>query len=323
VDDVAGGSTSTASAALVVGVLVAGALLGMATALLSRRVVAILVGAIVVVALPAQTVAAFSRYFSIDGTAGRPLTLDQGAVFNWIDRALGPDADVTAVPYPTLPGELTSSIAYWWDVQFWNQAVTRTAWSDGRFGGTPSTFPKLDLRFDERTGFANLDETPYVAQAVGDTRFYLAGRKLLRERDVHLIEAARPWRAEWLARGLDADGWTRPGQPATIRVFPAPGQQGPVTRSLAVLVRGPADAARPFRVSYAGRTQSGTATPNASTIVTPVCVPHDGFADVRLEADGSSPVYGEMKDNETFAQPREAGVFLGQISLADEIGPPC
>ena len=188
---------------------------------------AVAVAAVAVLVLPIQTAAAFSRFLAVDGTAGRPMTLDQGAVFNWIDRALGPGADVTAIPYPTLPGDLSASTAYWWDVSFWNASVTRTAWVDGRFAWTPSTFTKLDLRFDPRTGLANLDETPYVAQAVGDARFYLAGRKLLLERDVHLIEAARPWRAEWLTFGLHPDGGPGPGGPRRSASSPRPARSGP------------------------------------------------------------------------------------------------
>ena len=64
------------------------------------RPVAVAVAAIALVALPLETAYAFERLFRVNGTNGLPITLDQGVVFNWIDRNVGADGRVTVVKYP-------------------------------------------------------------------------------------------------------------------------------------------------------------------------------------------------------------------------------
>jgi hypothetical protein len=54
-----------------------------------------------------------------------------------------------------------------------------------------------------------------------------------------------------------------------------------------------------------------------------VCVPADGYADVRLQAPGTSAIPGDLATLATSLQPRAGGVFVSQIGLADETGGPC
>ena len=147
------------------------------------------IGAVVVVALfttTASTAYAFARLFRVDGTAGRPVTSDPRPDQAWVDRAVGRGASVTAVPFPTITGDYWSSAAYWWDLQFWNESVDAVAGIPGQFEWTPSTFPKLALRFD-RLGRASSSRAGYVIQAVGDTRFHLAGVVVINNRNVFLV----------------------------------------------------------------------------------------------------------------------------------------
>ena len=93
------------------------------------------------VSMSAVTALAFNRLLTVDGTSGRPITLDQGVVFDWIDRKVGPGAKVTMVPYPILYGNYWENVAYWWNVEFWNASVQRAAVYESAFTGTPETFP--------------------------------------------------------------------------------------------------------------------------------------------------------------------------------------
>ena len=69
---------------------------------------------------------------------------------------------------------------------------------------------------------------------------------------------------------------------------------------------------------------SGPAT-NRNTVFrfVTLCVPAHGFAVARISTPDASTVYGDMGTQDEFGIPREAGVFLSQIALADEIGSSC
>jgi hypothetical protein len=290
-----------------------------------RRWVAGALAALALVALPLETAYAFDKLFSRNGTSGRPLTVAQGGVFNWIDRTVGTDPDVTIVPYPDLPGEYLPSVANWWDLEFWNRSIARAVHRPGEFEWTPSTFPKTYLDFDPRTGVASESPTRFVAHSDKETRFRLAGRAVSHNRGTLLIDAERPWRAEWRTFGLEDDGWTRPRTPATVRVFAAPGQRGPVTRTITLGLRAPADVpSRPLTLT-SNVERIDTAATNGGTRFQPVrvCVPAGGYADVTVETPAFSPVYGDMRSAPAFERPREGGVLLVGIALADEVGLTC
>jgi len=304
---------------LVCAVLVAGSLLAEGQLLLRRQW---FVAAAIVVALfstTASTAYAFDRLFRVDGTAGRPVTSDPGPDQSWVDHAVGTGARVTALPFPTISGDYWSSAAYWWDLEFWNESVDRVAGLPGQFEWTPSTFPKLALRFDRR-GLANISPAGYVVQAVGDTRFHLAGTVVLNNRNAFLVQPERPWREDWSTSGLYDDGWTRPGAVARIYVYPYPGQTGPATRTLTVSVFAPAGVtSRPFSLG----TAASVAGTNEISAQTTVCVPGDRPAAVPLKVQGSSSIPSDTRSIATIAQQRQGGVEVARIYLSGSVEPGC
>jgi hypothetical protein len=259
----------------------------------------------------------------VDGTSGRPITVDQSVVFDWIDRDLGTNAKVTMVPYPFLYGNYWENVAYWWNVEFWNASVQRAAVYEGAFTGTPETFPTTDLTFDRTTGRANVSPSPYSAQAVAETRFRLAGKQLSDLRGVVLIQNEQPWRAQWLTFDLYRDGWTVPKVAGKIRVFADPGQTDRLRRYLTISVRGPDGVpARPFTVTSNESTWQAQADERGTSDQVSVCVPPHAYADVEISAPRYSPIYGDPKSEPSFGSyARSGGVLVTGISLADETTP--
>jgi hypothetical protein len=276
-----------------------------------------------ILAIPAQTALGFTRLLTVDGTSGRPITLDQSVVFDWIDRELGTDEKVTMVPYPFLYGNYWENVGYWWNVEFWNASIRRAATYEGAFTGTPETFPKIELSFDRSTGRANESPTEYVVQGIAETRFRLAGKVLGEDRGIALIKAETPWRAEWLTFDLYRDGWTVPNVVGTIRLFAAPGQNGPMMRYVTLSLRGPQDiAARAFSVTSNTSNWTGTADQRGTNKQISVCVPASGYADINVDAPHYSPIYGDPRSEESFVSyARSGGVLVTWISLADEEAP--
>jgi hypothetical protein len=320
-----GGSLWGTRATLALATAVLAGAFALAARHLPHRPVALVLAAATLVALPLEARVAYVHLFRVNGTSGRPLTLAQGLFSDFIDRAAGTRPDVTIVPYPGLPGDYWASVAAWWDLEFWNRSVVRTAGRPGEFEWTPSTFPKLELRFDPRTGRANVSPTRYVALSDKETRFRVRGTAIVDDRDTMVIDAGGRWRADWISSGLDDDGWTRPGRVARIRVFSAPGQQGWRIRGVNLGVRAPADvAARPFTVSSNVELQPNVAT-NGKTFyrTIPICVPPRGSTDIVIRSPAGSPVYGDMRDASSVGEYRVGGVLFTQIALADELGGYC
>jgi hypothetical protein len=186
-------------------------------------------------------------------------------------------------------------------------------------------FPDNAVSFDPATGAASKTLSPYVVQSVGETRFRISGTVVLQPGSVMVIKAAEPWRTDWLTSGLYDDGWTRPDTPAVVRVFAAPGQKGAVQRTLTLQLRSPADVtSRGFTIGWAGGSLQGTAG-NAGSVSERVelCVPAGGYADVQLETPDSSTVPGDLKSQADSGIPRQGGLLVAGISLADEIGGRC
>jgi hypothetical protein len=321
-------SLAHARIALAVGTVLLAGLFVEASLLMRRTHLAIALAVLTAVTLPLETRYAFQRLFAVDGTSGRPLTLDQGVVFNWVDRTLGPDASATMVPFPVNYADYWASVGWWWDLEFWNESVTRSAYVPGQYLWTPTTFPRVMLRFDPKTGLASSSPTPYVIESDKETRFRIAGpvtQGSPDQRDSMIIAAVRPWRAEWVTYGMYDDGWTRPNRIARIRIFAAPGQKGPVTRTLTLGVQAPTGiAARPFRVvSNLASVRSSADDTDRVLAVLHACVPAHGYTDVRLVSPVHSTTYGDPTNQGTSTLPRQAGVHLTEIAVADEIGPAC
>jgi hypothetical protein len=319
--DVAG-SVHGAQLLLGLGTVVACALVLLAARVLRPQTLASVLLVIALLAIPAQTGAAFVRLLSKDGTSGRPLTLDQGNVFDWVDRKLGTNAKVTMIPYPIQYAGYWENVAYWWNVEFWNASVRRAVTYEDAFTGTPETFPTIPLTFDRSTGHANVSPSDYVVQGIAETRFHLAGRVLGEDRGAALVRTVRPWRADWMTFDLYRDGWSIPHYDGTIRVFATPGQPEPSMRFLTISVRAPDDVgARSFRVVSNAADWRGLAGARGTTKQIPVCVPPGRFADLTIHAPHFSPIYGDPRSEASFVSyARSGGVLVTWISLADETG---
>jgi len=291
--------------------------------LLAGRRIAIALAALAIVLAPFQTAAAFARLFNHDGTSGRPLTLDQSVVFDWLDRKVGTGASIAMVPYPFIYGDYWDNVGYWWNVECWTTSVRSSVLYDGAFTGTPETFPTTTLSFDRTTGRASVSPSTYVAQAVAETRFGLAGTVIDEDRGVQLLRAERPWRAQWLAFNLYRDGWTIPRVDGTIRIFATPGQSAPENRYVTVSVRAPPGVApRPFEFASNAASWSARAGAQPVSKQLAVCVPPNGFADVSVTAPRYSPIYGDPRSAASFVSyARSGGVLVTAVALADETSP--
>jgi hypothetical protein len=294
--------------------------------LLPRTPFAIGLAAALLIALPAETGYAFKRLYAVNGTSGLPLTLDQSIVFGWVDRTITTNSEAVMVPYPVIRGDYWANIGFWWDFEFWNRSVDREAGRPNQFSGTPpGSFPKIDLRFDPRTGRSSYDVNSYVGQAVGDARFHVAGRALATQRDVTILFPDRPWRADWVSYGLYPDGWTRPARVAQIRVFATPGQRTAVTRTLTLTLLGPQNVPSRHVVLRSGEGVWPLDVSGANSVqqAVTVCVPSDRPADLTLRASGVSSIYGDPSTADTAAQAREAGVLVAQVVLDERSGARC
>jgi hypothetical protein len=213
----------------------------------------------------------------------------------------------------------------WWDLEFWNRSVVRAAGRPGEFEWTPSTFPKLDLRFDPTTGRANISPTRYAAQSDKETRFRISGTAVSDTRGAIVTDAEQPWRTDWLTFGLTDDGWSRPNVPVTIRVFPRTGQRHGEIRQLVVGVRAPDDvASRTYEFRTDLEHEGGVATNGATGFrFMNVCVPPRGHTDVRITTNDHSPVYGDMRNQDSINEFRDGGILFVQIALSDDVAGPC
>jgi hypothetical protein len=266
---------------------------------------------------------AFDRLFRVNGTSGQPLTKSQAFVYDWVDKQLGPSKRVTMIPYPSLAQDFFASVGLWWSMEFWNEDVSQSATVDDAFAWTPTSFPKLRMRFDPATGKASTQGKDYVLASQYDARFRLAGAQQAAPGDLLLLAPEQPWRALWLSRGLTDDGWTKPGRPAFVRIYAQPGQKEPLTRSLTLTLQSLA-AGKAFLHSNIADARTHVAKGDATATVA-VCVPPTGYADVRLTSPVSVTGPGDLRDATAKSTPRRVGILVHRVDLADEATPrgPC
>lgn len=313
-------TTRWAHVLLVLAAVVAAQALLLARAFLPWRPVAAAVAALATVALPLEAAYAFDRLFAVDGTNGLPVTLDQSGVFGWLDRNVGADGRFTLVKYPVGGADWWSGQGYWWDAEFWNESAVDTMADMSLPGARPWT-----EAFDPRTGAA-LDPRPtrYALFHGTDVRFRLAGLQHHFDRGAYIVEPERPWRADWLTRGIYPDGYTRPHTPMTITVFAKPGQPTPLRRFLTLAASSPDPVeTRPVTIRTNLERWSGTIAPQASLerLVT-LCVPPAGSATVTIRTPGVSGVYRDpTKGPPTGANDRPVGIHFRTVALADETEP--
>ena len=315
-----------AQVSLVVVTLLLTGLFALGNRYLSHRSLTAIATGLAVVVMPLLTVYMFDRLLGQNSWSGRPVTRSESGVFDWVDRSLGTRANVTIVPY-ALSDSYFLNQQEWRDIQFWNKSVTHVAQylDPYAYRFTDPTFPKIMPTFNPRTGLASISPTPYVIQAVQDSRFRLSGNvQAVQPSGMALIDADRPWRTDWLSSGLYDDGWTKPGVTTRVRVFAAPGQRRAVYRALQFGFRSPDDVARrPVQIASNAARWSGTAVPSTTRQTVEVCVPAHGYSDVSFRALGSSEIPGSSDDFGRSQLSRRGGVFLAQIALADEIGKSC
>jgi hypothetical protein len=266
----------------------------------------------------------FVRLFDAPGWSGRPVSRLPEAGFDSIDRTVGGGAQVAMVPYP-VSSEYFVNQEVWRDYEFWNRSIERDVQlPEKTFLYTGETFEKIYPRFDPATGVSNISPASYALQANGESRFRIAGTVRALRSDVMLIETPKPWRLDWRTWGLYPDGWTKPDTTAEIRVYAVPGQRGARTRNLSLAFRAPEDVVeRTVAVSSNLDRWQSVATPETVHGGLRVCVPEHGYTVVRVRADGSSPIPGDLRDIGLSAEARDGGVLVTEIALADEIGGRC
>jgi len=249
------------------------------------------------------------RVRSGTGLSGRSLAGPPGLVLDWVDSVVPEDAEVAAIAFPVSTAWDTTAIR-WWDVEFWNRRVARALVApDGNFRYTP--FPHETLAVDWRTGEADgtEDAAAYVVAAPHDPRFQLAGSNVAENLGFVVRSVDRPYRAVWATRGLETDGWTRPGRPATIRVYA--GAEESQLVQVDVGVHAPDGAAAMYRIG----TRDGSLPPASGRVERiPVCVPASGFADLRLTAASPGRI-ARVPLSPDVEGTRAVGVLVGAIAV--------
>lgn len=310
------------SGGLPAGVFVAlcGVVLGLiclGLALVPRR--AALLGVVVAVFCFGGAVAgyAFDRLLTTNTPLGVPTT-GKSRVRDWIDSVVPAGNPVGLLAYP-LSRDWGQSAIQWWDAEFWNNRARRAfVVPDGTYTYTP--FPSTVLRLDFATGrFTGTDDAPpFVLGAPNDARFGLAGAQTAANVGLVLSQVGRPYRALWATRGLDSDGWTRPGRPTTIRLYAAPDAAAQAV-TVTALLDAPPEAGKP--VSYRLGERRGTIAPGARAQPSQtVCIPAGGHADLPLDADGSTAIAGPPL-GPTPGPVRNVGVAVSGVVVTDERRP--
>jgi Dolichyl-phosphate-mannose-protein mannosyltransferase len=210
-------------------------------------------------------------------------SMPSGAPRDWIDSALPGAASVALVPQPYWGPEP------WWDAEFWNKTVDRAVSVDR--GPTYTPFPADALHSDfARGSLSGSSPTRLLVLAIDDPRFQLAqARVIAAAPPLELVRTTKRLRADWLTRGLYADGWTHPGQTARFRFY-AP--QRARRWNVVIALSAAPNAVRPQRYrlvpgAAAATTYVGSLAPGAHTRVAfDVAVPANGFRELRLAVRG-------------------------------------
>ncbi len=248
------------------------------------------------------------------GLSGRPLAGSPGLVLDWVDTVVPEGEKVAIVAFPVSTAWDTTAIR-WWDVELWNRRVTSAyVAEDENFRYTP--FPQGMLQLDWSTGqAAETDAAPsYVVAAPGDSRFQLAGRERAANLGFVVRQVERPYRALWMSRGLQADGWTTPGRTATIRAFARDEDRSELVR-LRIHVRAPELASAAYQLSEAGRTRPRALEPGETRVETVrVCLPAGSIADIGLTSTSNARIAGAQL-GPGIDETRAVGVGVGPIAI--------
>ena len=129
-----------------------------------------------------------------------------GVDANWIDRAVGSDADVLFIGLPT--GGFSDTQKIRWQTDFFNRSVDRTVVLD------------VNASVDPATGFFVAGSPPErltERYLLTDGGLSLRGRPLIERPPLTLYELDEPVRIQSQVTGMFGDGWT--GQAASIHLY--------------------------------------------------------------------------------------------------------
>jgi hypothetical protein len=255
--------------------------------------------------------ATWTRLLTARAPSGRAVTDGPAFVRDWIDRALPAGSTVALMPYP-VGQEWSLSAIFWWDIELWNDSAQRVYVVGGEWEYAP--FPNRELGVDPITGRVRgtIDAPAYVVAAAGDTRLRLAGVVHTSKIGLYILRAERPYRAEWMTRGLDPDGYTVAGRRVLIHIFAEPGQ-GPELVKLKLSFAAPPGAVA-FRVGDQERElAAGASAPERFD----VCVPPPYGANVALEVTravrGAGPPFAPGREqSKRNVGPRVTGVAVAR-----------
>jgi len=277
-------------------------------------------------AMVLTTWAVFQRTFDSPDRNARSISESERGRFDWIDQRVGPGSSVTALMYPISTDWFVSQ-QRWVDFVYFNKSIQRIGRIAGQdvFDYAGLWFPKLDLHLDARTGAVAESPTRWILQSDGETRFRVAGPAIAAGANGILVDAGRRWKLAWMTSGLYDDGWSLPGKTVVARLYSRAGQTEPELRTMSYVLRSPDNIPqRPITLSAQGKTMHAVATPDAITENIQVCVPAQGYAEIRLRPDGSSWVVpGDLATHESSLVSRRAGIFIASLGEADEIGGRC
>jgi hypothetical protein len=196
-----------------VGLLVVVLALAFALVPRARRIGSVLVVAVVCVGASAT---AWDKLLTSRSSSSRPVTGVRGLVLDWADGVVPDGGELAMLPYAA-NGFWGPNALLWWDVELWND-VTRSYAIGDTWDYAP--FPHTQLRVDAQDGVVKTDnEAPYVIVDSADARLRLAGTVLGSSYGLDVLKPDLPYRALWITEGLDPDGWSRPGRPASIHSF--------------------------------------------------------------------------------------------------------
>ena len=304
------GSLSTAAFVALAGGLL-GVILIAAFVFVPRRVLGV---ALLVFLLPFTVLTTREEVDDVaaaTSTSGRPFAGPPGQVLDWIDSVLPGDARAAQIPFPNSPQFPTDALL-WWDVEFWNRTVGQTlVGADGNFSYAP--FPNRRLRPDWTTGAVpgTLSAPQYVVFSPSDPRFRLSGPTHAENLGLRVILADRPYRLDWMTRGLDIDGWQRPGRRATLRVY-SPAARAELV-DLNIALGAPPDAPADYALGAGASRRAGRLTAGTSQTVTlPVCVPARSHADVPLGSTSTATIPA-VPLSFTSSGTRRVGAHVGPI----------
>jgi hypothetical protein len=202
--------------AVIAGVLALGVVLALRELPRASVALAVLGGTTLFCAL--ETGYTWDRLLTSSAPSARPIAAAPPSALAWVDF-VAPEGAVVGMLPSSVGQEWFPSAVAWWDVEFWNTSVQRSFLVGNRFTYAPPPFPHGRLRVDYASGRIAGSLTDFLVRTSVDARFAPAGDVIVAGPDYQLVRVEQPPRAAWATRGVDPDGWTRPGRGATIRFY--------------------------------------------------------------------------------------------------------